>query len=215
MTLYKKLKEHLPEAKSVISDDEFLMVGRKDYHMSQVSGVNALLMTIEANCGYPYRVLLSFLEQFAANCPTDDFNVVLADPGLALGAFSVWVRAGGNATQGKIYAPKGLPRFPELKGLAGEIIQDFHAQGLVGPRAKPPEERLKLFTFVLGNTKTSEQTLFAVDRFVEAGEGLLVLKDYAKVDAADEREYLESKRVFPSITFEGHAFALKTGRRRE
>ena len=215
MTLYKRLKEHLPDAKSVISDDEFLIVNRKDYHLSQVSGPYALLLALGANCGYPYRVLLSFLEQFAKNCPTEDFNIVVADPGLALAAYCVWIQAGGSEQRGMVYAPKGTPQFPEGNDLLGELTRVYITKCKLGAKAKPPEDRLNHFTFVLGNTKSPEQTLFAVDRYVEVTQGLLILKDYAKTDAADEREYLETKRVFPSITFEGHAFALKTGRRRE
>jgi hypothetical protein len=209
MTLYKRLKEHLPEAKSVISDDEFLILNRKDYHLSQVSGPHALLLALAANCGYPYRVLLSFLDQFAKNCPTDDFNIVIADPGLALAAYSVWIQAGGSEDRGTVYAPKGTPKFPEGHDLVGELTRSYNSKCVLGSKAKPPPERLDYFTFVLGNTKSPEQTLFAVDRYAEVSQGLLVLKDYAKTDAADEREYLEGKRIFPSITFEGHAFDLK------
>lgn len=209
MSLYKKVKDQLPASNSVISDDEFIMLHRKDYHLSQVSAINALLMAINVNCGYTYRVLLSHLEQYAINCPTEDFNIVVADPALGLAAFTVWVRAGGSASRGKLYAPRGMATFPDFKGPVGDLVADFKLQTEALVTSKPPESRNNLFTFVLGNTKTGNQTLFAVDRFVEAKLGLLMLKDYARTDAADEREYLETKRVFPSITFEGHAFVLK------
>jgi hypothetical protein len=209
VSLYKKVKDHLPATNSVISDDEFILLHRKDYHLSQVSAINALLIAINVNCSYTYRVLLSNLEQYAINCPTDDFNIVVADPALALAAFTVWVRAGGSASNGKVYAPRGVPQFPDFKGPVGDLVAEFKSQTETLVTSKPSETRRHLFTFVLGNTKDSGQTLFAVDRFVEAELGLLMLKDYARTDAADEREYLETKRVFPSISFEGHAIALK------
>jgi hypothetical protein len=44
---------------------------------------------------------------------------------------------------------------------------------------------------------------------LEIKYGALLLKDYAKVGAFDERDYLESKLVFPTTLFEGHALAMK------
>jgi hypothetical protein len=209
MTLYTTLKEHLPAAKSVVSDAESLLLNRRDFHVSQISPVNATLNFLGINVGYPYRVLLSFLDQMAGVLIKDDFNIMLSDPSMAVGAFYSWMRAGGSLKIGKVYAPKGIGRFPEKAGLLGELISDFSRITETSPSSKPDASRNQLFTLVLGNTKKPEQTVFAADRFAEAHTGLLVLKDYGRVDAFDEREYLESKNIFPAVTFEGHAFALK------
>lgn len=209
MSLYSKVKQYLPDIKGVISDDESLLFNRKDYHFTQISPVNATLDNLGMSIGYPYRVLISFLDQFAANIEFDDFNVVLADPSLAVAAFYVWLRGGGNLTRGKVYAPKGIGKFPETSSMFAEFINNFSAQTYASPDAKIDESRKNLFTFVLGNTKAANQTIFAADRFSEAKKGILVLKDYSKINAFDEREYLEGKLIFPAVTFEGHAFALK------
>ena len=208
-SLYKQLKEHLPKVNSVISDEDTLLINRRDYHLSQVSPVNAILMQLGISCGYPYRVLLSLVDQFASALSEDDFNIVLAEPALTLAAFVAFVRAGGSERFGRIYAPKGIAAFPEQQGLMLEMCSDFKMKSNVAPNATPPEDRKILFTFVIGTAKTSEQTIFAVDRFSEAKKGMLILKDYTKVGSADEREYLESKRIYPSMTFEGHALALR------
>lgn len=210
VSLYNQLKDSLPpDLKGVISDTETLLLNRKDYHLSQISPVNATLDLLSMNIGYPYRVLISFLDQFAANIK-GDFNIVLADPSLTLAAFYIWVRAGGGISKGEIYAPKRVAKLPEKNSLMGELLDNFEKNTKSNPNAKPAEARNQLFTFVLGNSKSSAQTIFAADRFFEAKKGLLILKDYSKVDSYDEREYLESKLIFPSITFEGHAFCLKT-----
>jgi hypothetical protein len=209
MTLYTTLKHHIPAAKSVVSDAESLLLNRRDFHISQISSVNATLNFLGINVGYPYRVLLSFLDQMSGALVKGDFNVMLSDPSMAIGAFYSWMRAGGSLARGRVYAPKGIGRFPEKHGLLGELISDFTKVTEADPSSKPTQERNDLFTLVLGNTKKPEQTVFAADRFAEARTGLLVLKDYGRVDAFDEREYLESKSIFPAVTFEGHAFALK------
>jgi len=210
MTLYNHLKDHLPPAKSVVSDSESLLLNRRDFHISQISAVNAALNFLGINVGYPYRVLLSFLDQMTGSLIKEDFNIMLSDPSLAIAAFYSWVRAGGSKEYGRVYAPKGIGRFPDRQSLLGELIAEFTNVTEAKPSSKPGADRVKLFTLVLGNTKKPEQTIFAADRFAEASSGLLVLKDYGRVDAFDEREYLESKSIFPAVTFEGHAFALKT-----
>ena len=109
----------------------------------------------------------------------------------------------------KVYAPKGCGALPERDDLLGEIIHDFRANTITTPNAKPDASRREFFTLVLGNTKTADQTIFAADRFLEAEKGVLILKDYTKLDAKDEREYLESKLIFPAMLYEGHAVSFK------
>jgi len=209
MSIYSKVKDHLPESKSVISDDEMLLLNRRDFHMTQISAVHASMGSIGAKLGYPYRVLMGLLDAIVAGLRDTRMNIILADPTLTLAAYQCWVRAGGGGDRVITYAPRGLAVMPKSTALVQELIDDFVATTNQNPDGRPPEDRKALFTLVIGNTKTAEQTLFAVDRFVEAERGMLVLKDYARVDAFDEREYLESKLVFPTITFEGHALAFK------
>lgn len=209
MTLYSKLKPHLPPAQAFISDEESLLLNRRDYHVSQISSVNAVLNCLGTNVGYPYRVLLAFLDQFSGGMAKADFNIVLSDPSLTVAALIVWIRAGGGDGRGKVYAPKGVGRMAPVSSLLGEMLADFAAHCDTRPDSRPPGDRLSLFTFVLGNTKTSAQTIFAADRYAEVPKGLLILKDYARVGAFDERDYVEGKQIFPAVTFEGHAFALK------
>jgi hypothetical protein len=208
-SLYTSLKEHLPESKSVVSDAESLLLNRRDFHVSQISAVNANLNFLGVNVGYPYRVLLAFLDQVCGSLIKEDFNVILSDPSMAIAAYYCWMRSGGTLRRGRVYAPKGVGRFVTKPSLLGELLQEFAQVTASKPDSKPLDDRIQLFSIVLGNTKKPEQTIFAADRFAEVTQGLIILKDYGRVDAFDEREYLESKGIFPAVTFEGHAFALK------
>lgn len=209
MSLFAKVKPLVPDAKAYISDQEMLILNRKDYQQTQISPVHAYLNELGLKIGYPYRVLLAFLDQFAVSRSGVDFNVILTDPSMLGAALYTWIRAGGTKERGKIYAPKGIAKLPPRPSILGELITEFEANISSAANSKPDEQRLSLYTFVLGNTKESNQTVFAADRFSEAQSGLLILKDFARVDAADEREYLESKFIFPSVTLEGHGFAMK------
>lgn len=208
-SLYKRVQNCLPQQKCVVSDRDSLMVNMRDFHINQISPVHATLGSLGINVSYPFRVLLSFLDAFAQGIQGRDFNIVLSDPSLGVAAYHTWLRAGGSKKCGLIYAPKGVPKFPERQGIYADLFGDFSAAVDASPSSTPREGRTELFTFVLGNTKSAEQTLFAVDRFVPVKSGLLLLKDYAKGDAFDERDYLESKKVFPAVTFEGHAFVIR------
>ena len=209
MSLYSDLKAHLPAAKSVVSDNEFLLLNRRDFHITQISPVHASMQSLGTKLGYPYRVLLALVDQIACSISSKYMNLVLTDPSLTLAAYQAWLRAGGGSNRVQIYAPKGVATLPHSKGLLGELIRDFASSVNQSPSGKPEEDRASYFTMVIGNTKSPEQTMFAVDRFIAAKTGVLILKDYSRTDAFDERDYLESKRIFPAITFEGHALAFK------
>jgi len=209
MNLYQKLKPHLPEHKAALSDAESIILNRRDFHIAQISPVHAFLNVVGAKVGYPYRVMLSLIDQVGTGIVKGDFNVVLGDPSLSLAALYAWVRAGGSSARGLVYAPKGAAKVPDHDSFFGELAAEYTKAVHDGADACPPDDRRSLFTFVLGNTKKSEQSIFAADRFYEVENGFLLLKDYARVDAKEEREYLESKGIFPSITFEGHGFCFK------
>ena len=102
-----------------------------------------------------------------------------------------------------------MPKLPPQKGILAEIMTDFDKSVDSSPDARPTKARRNFFTFVLGNTKSASQTLFAADQFSQVQLGILFLKDYSRIDAFDERDYLESKKIFLSVTFEGHAFAVR------
>lgn len=209
-SLYSLVKEKLPPKVTAISDSEILILNRRDFHITQISGVNATLTAFGVGLGYPYRVLLALIDQLAAAIPkTEDFNIVLADPSLTIAAFQAWMKAGGTLERGRIYAPRGIAKLPTKDSLLGALVSAFEAQTNSAPIAALPQDRKSAFTMVLGNTKAKEQTIFAAERYADAEKGVLILKDYARTDAHDERDLLEANFIFPCITFEGHAFALK------
>jgi hypothetical protein len=205
-SLYKQLKEHLPKGGAILSDKEFILLNRKDYNINQLAPVQAILESINITVGYPFRVLLSFIDSLAAASKVDDFNIILSDPSMAVAAYVAWVRSGGNLNKGKIYAPKGIPLFPSQTGIVGDMIADFTKSVNTNSKIVINKE---IFTFVIGNTKTASQTAFAATNFSDIKKGILILKDFARTDAEQEREYLEELMLFPTVTFEGHGFVIR------
>jgi hypothetical protein len=206
MSLYKQVKDHLPKNDAVLSDKEFILLNRKDYNINQLAAVHAILKSIDITVGYPFRVLLSFIDSLATACKINNFNIILSDPSMAVAAYVAWVRCGGNAEKGKIYAPKGMPKFPEKDGIVGDLIKDFNICINANPKIEFNNEE---FTFVFGNTKTASQTAFAATNFKNVKKGVLILKDFARTDAEQEREYMEELMLFPYVTFEGHAYIIR------
>ena len=205
-TLYKKLKEHLPKKTAILSDNEFILINRKDYNINQLAPVHAILQNLNITVGYPYRVLLSFIDSLATASKIEEFNIILSDPSMAVAAYVAWVRSGGNKEKGKVFAPKGMPQFPSQNGIVGEILKDFQGNISLNPKINADKNK---FTFVIGNTKTTSQTAFAAANFKDVHRGVLILKDFARTDAKQEREYLEELMLFPAVTFEGHGYIIR------
>ncbi len=205
-SLYKQLKEHIPKNSVVLSDKEFILLNRKDYNINQLAPVQAILESIGVSVGYPFRVLLAFIDSLATASKINEFNIILSDPSMAVAAYVAWIRCGGNAEKGNVHAPKGIPNFPNQIGIVGEMITDFRKKINKSPNVEFNKE---IFTFVIGNTKTASQTAFAATNFKDVKKGVLILKDYARIDAFQEREYLEELMLFPTVTFEGHGYIIR------
>lgn len=209
MTLYRDLKDQLPPHKTALSDAEFILLDRKDFHLSQISPVQPFVAKLGGKLGYPFRVMLSFLDQFCMGLKGADFNIVLIDPKLILAAYYIFLRSGGDATKGRLFAPNKVAQMPKLDGIFGEIYTDMWRGIDVQPRRALPQERATTFTYVITGAKDAKDIVMAADIFENTQRGLLLIKDYAKVTSVDERDYLDSKGLFPSVTFEGHGFCLK------
>ena len=209
MTLYRTLNDHLPPHKTALSDSEFLILDRKDFHLSQISPVQPFVAKLGGKLGYPFRVMLSFLDQFSTGLQGKDFNIVLIDPKLVLAAYYIFMRSGGCKSKGKLYAPNKIAQMPDLGGIFGEIFSDMMSTIDIQPRRTLDVSRQTLFTYVITGAKEAKDVVMAADIYENTERGLLFIKDYAKVTSVDEREYLDSKGLFPSVTFEGHGFCLK------
>jgi hypothetical protein len=205
-SLYKQLKEHLPKGGAILSDKEFIMLNRKDYNINQLAPVQAILESLNITVGYPFRVLLSFIDSLATASKINDFNIILSDPSMAVAAYVAWVRCGGSLNKGKIFAPKGIPKFPSQTGIVGDMLTDFSKSININPKININKD---IFTFVIGNTKTASQTAFAATNFSDIKKGVLILKDFARTDAQQEREYMEELMLFPTVTFEGHGYIIR------
>lgn len=205
-SLYKQIKDYLPKNSAILSDKEFILLNRKDYNINQLAPVQAILQNLDISVGYPYRVLLSFIDSLATASKIEDFNIILSDPSMAIAAYVAWVRSGGNKEKGKVYAPKGMPHFPSKNGIVGELIEDFKSNINTNPKINANKDN---FTYVIGNTKSSSQTAFAAANFKDVRKGVLILKDFARTDAQQEREYLEELMLFPAVTFEGHGYIIR------
>lgn len=213
VNLYNKVKDHLPDLKGVISDESFIMTGRKEYQLSQVSPSFPILEALGARISYTFRTYIALLDQFAASLnPTHigaDFNLFLSDPAMTVPGLIAYLRAGGSETKGAIFAPRGIAKLPRSDGLLGEMILEFNSKVNSRPDATIEHSRRQAFSFILGNSKQSTQMVLAARTFASASCGVMLIKDYASLQSPDEREFLESQRIFPGITLDGHAIAIK------
>ncbi len=210
MSLYKTLKAHLPSQEAVISDQEFLLMGRKDYHLSQLSPVHAFLQSAgAANVPYTIRTFLALADLYASGIQAEQKNIVIADQQLTSAAVLVWLRSGANATTTRVYAPRGVSKMPPREGLLAEIYAELSSAIEKNVNALAGRDRPDALTFILGGAKKSTDTLLALDQYVAATNAVMLIRDYARIDAADEREQFDAKRVFPTLTFEGHAVCIK------
>ena len=207
MSLFNKVKALLPDVKGVISDPEILILDRREFQISQISPSHALLTAYGVKISYSYRLYINFLEAVLAGLKGQPINVLLTEPSLTIAAYYLWLRHGDGV---QVYAPKGRQKIEKQEmGIFKEAGEKFNQEVIAGEKAHIENERRGMFTFVLGNTKTAVHSSFAIDRYIEIPKGMLLLKDYGKVAAVDNREYLEENQIFPAVTLEGHGYAFK------
>ena len=205
MTLYTRVKEHLPPHKSVIADNELLVLDRRDFHITQISPVNAFIKDTGSKVGYPYRLYLSLVDQFVS-ATKGPITIAVCDPSLSLAALYAYVRASGPGRT-RVAFPKGAAKIPNFSSIYGEVATEFMAQA----KNTIGEVEAERFLMVLATAKSSADTVYAAEVFQTCARGCLLYKDYAAVGANDEREYLEKRGIFLHVGLEGHAMAVRLG----
>lgn len=207
--LYSLVKDHLPKSKAYVSDDEILVLNRHDFILNEVSPVNSILKLAGIKIGYAYTLYLGHLDMFAYGLKTDQkIKILITDPSLWIAGFYIWIRAGANKENITVYAPRGLSVYEPKSAFIKEMWDGFVGCLDTSPQVENVGNK-KDFWFILGHTTAAEKTMYAADKFSAVAQGVLALKDYARVNHFHERAYLEGKRIFMSVSLEGNAFAVK------
>lgn len=209
-SLFNKLKPYLGEHKGVVSDSEMLLLNRKDYVMNEVAAVEGFLQATGQKITYSYRMLLMLLDSLAGGIRTEKVKILIADESLWMAGFYTWLKVGGNSGENFIiYSPKGLPKKISHSIFMTQMYDEFYANAIKKPGYAFDDINPDGFTFVIGNTKTGEQTMFAADRFKNVERGVFILKDFGRIGGHSEREYLEKNGMFMNVTLEGHGYLLR------
>lgn len=211
-TLYKKVENCLKQInpKTVISDEELLVINRKDYVMNEVSPVEGFLQASGNKISYSFRMLLMLADTLAGAIREQKVKILIADESLWMAGFYIWLKVGGNKTNNYcVYAPKGIPKKISHSVFIQNLYDEFYHHTVHKPGYPFDEQLPDAFTFVIGNTKSGEQTMFAADRYKNVQKGVLLLKDYGKVGAASEKDYLEKGDMFVTATLEGNGYLIR------
>ncbi|MRD55520.1 hypothetical protein GH816_03060 [Betaproteobacteria bacterium LSUCC0115] len=211
MTLYNKVKELLPKHKGAIADETFLLLDVKDYHLTQISTVHQLLLASNTKMSYRDRTYLAQFENYAKLIKTDGVNIVLADNSQTYSAFYFWLFLKQSQRDSTfIYAPRGFSEIIFKLRVLKDLYDDFVTHILQGPGVFPNKDDIeKNMSFVIGSADKMTHTRFAADLFVKVKSGILAMPGWARTENNDERDYLEANGIWPVVTFEGHAFAVK------
>jgi hypothetical protein len=208
--LYTVVKDRVQGIKSVIADDQLLVLNRKDFLFTQISPINGYLQVLGARTTYAFRLYLNMLELVSTAVPKESpVTIYVSDDSLTLAAFYLWIRLGASRSGSIIISPRGIAKIEPKSKLTADFADSFYSNLSSTEKTSDLLDCDGAFVFVLGNSKTTEQSVHAADSFAQVKKGFLAVKDFSKVGNFDEREYFESRGIFLTVSLEGHGYNLK------
>lgn len=209
MNLFEKTKSIIGSPDAAFADSEILILNRRAYLISQLSGANGFLDVIKQQrvLSLAERQLLSYMEILSDQIqPSKEICLTIGSKGMLLYALYFFYLNGDRDFL--ISTPNPIPRLTSASRFMREILDDFLDRTRVGLNIEKIRDKYE-FGVTLCHVNDSSSVMLGIKNHSTFINHYLIFQDYARTKAKDQREQLERAGIFPYVTLEGHGVACK------
>ena len=208
MKLYDLLKDKLQNVEGVISDNEMCVINRRDFLYSETSTAGSFLKMFGAErVTYEMYSIIDFIHASVCKIrkPTE-VRVFQLSQSMTLPSLAVSALVGDQASNVKVYAPRGVQGVQPQDPFAKEIAEKFDKRLKTKLSMADLGKKGNSVDIIFCNASNEAEVSSALKAFEKVNRGFIVIKGYGRVKAPNCGEIILSARLNVHCTLAGFGF---------
>jgi hypothetical protein len=208
--LFDVIKDRIKEPDGVISDNEMVVLNRRDFIYSETSATKAFLRLFNAeSVTYEMHSMIDFLQ--SATCKikkNTEVRVSQLSQSMTIPALAVSVFVGSGASSVRIYAPRGNQRISPRDGFAKSLLQRFEDQIQPSFEGRDTGTASEAIDIILCNASSEADVSAGLRTFEKINRGLIIIKGYGRSKAPNCGEMILAARLNVHCSLAGFGFCM-------
>jgi hypothetical protein len=206
--IYDLVKDRLSGVSGVISNEEFLVINRRDFIFAETSLARAILDMYKAqSVSYEMYAIVDFITASLLKTTKKNVRIYLLSRSMTLPALAAYAVLGDQNEKISIYAPGGLEKIAVKDEFARQIALGF---------AKSVDKNLTMqdigtnnnVDLIFCNASNEAEITSGIKFFERVSEGMILIKGYGKLGAPNCGEIMLQSKINLHCTIPGFAFSL-------
>ena len=212
MKLFDLIKDKLKDPQGVISDNEMLLLNRRDFIYSETSsGANFLNLFHAERVTYEMYAIIDFIHSGVCKVQnTTEVRVYQLSQSMTLPSMAVSALVGDSSGGIRIYAPRGVQAVNPRDPFAGDLLLRFKANLDTGLAMGDIGQNEKAIEIIFCNASNEAEVSSALKAFERVRRGFILIKGYGRIKAPNCGEIILSARLNVHCSLAGfgicHAF---------
>jgi len=205
MKLYDLIKDRVKDPQGVISDNEMVVLNRRDFLYSETSTAGAFLKLFNADrVTYEMYSIIDYVH--AAVCKVrqpSQVRVYQLSQSMTLPSLAVSAFVGDMATKVSIHAPRGVQGIQAKDPFAQDLARRFESQlnsGLAMGDLGSSEDAIDI---MFCNASNEAEVSSGLKSFEKVRRGFILIKGYGRAKAPNCGEIILSARLNVHCTLAG------------
>lgn len=210
MRLYDLVKDRLKDPKGVITDNEMLLLNRRDFLYSETSTASALLRLFNSDrVTYEMYSIIDFVHTAVCKIgPTTSVRVYQLSQSMTLPSVAVSSIIGDRSENLRVHAPRGVQALRAKDAFGRTLVARFERQldsGLaMGDLGGDGDSVDVLFC----NASNEAEVSSALKAFEKVKRGFIVIKGYGRQKAPNCGDIILAARLNVHCSLAGFGFCL-------
>lgn len=205
MKLYDLIKDRVKDPQGVISDNEMVVLNRRDFLYSETSTAGAFLKLFNADrVTYEMYSIIDFIHSAVCKIrPPTEVNVYQLSQSMTLPALAVSAFVGDMASDVRIHAPRGVQGIQTKDEFGKAIVGRFEQQLSSGLAMGDLGIHTNSVEILLCNASNEAEVSSGLKAFEKAKRGFILIKGYGRAKAPNCGEIILSARLNVHCTLAG------------
>jgi hypothetical protein len=197
MRLYDLIKDRLKDPQGVISDNEMVVLNRRDFLYSETSATAAFLRMFNAErVTYEMYSIVDYLHSVVCKVrkPTS-VRVFQLSQSMTLPSLAVSVMVGDLAERVRVHAPRGVQAASPIDPFAQDLLERFQQQLNSGLTMADIGTEADAVDIVFANASNEAEVSSGLKAFEKVQRGIILIKGYGRAKSPNCGELILGARL--------------------